>query len=100
MPSTRNAEVYEISRSRSGRGLAAYVEKAIHPKLVAGGGYADIDRLVLNSDRYGRGKRLFLTAKIPISGALSMLVFATQEADHASANVPQQRIDIGLYYNE
>jgi hypothetical protein len=72
----------------------------MHPKLVLSGGYADIDRLVLNSDRYGRGKRLFLTAKIPISGALSMLVFATQAADHASANVPQQRIDIGLYYNE
>jgi hypothetical protein len=96
---TIHAEVYEISRIHSGRGFAAYVEKTIHPRLVLGGGYADIDRLMLNSDRYGRGKRFFLTAKIPISGALSMLVFATQAADHASTNMPQQRIDIGLYYN-
>jgi hypothetical protein len=96
---TLHAEVYEISRIHSGRGFAVYAEKTIHPKLVLGGGYTDIDRLMLNSDRYGRGKRFFLTAKIPISGALSMLVFATQGADHASTNVPQQRVDIGLYYN-
>jgi hypothetical protein len=74
--------VHEISRSRSGRGLAAYVEKAIHPKLVVCGGYTDIDRLMLSSDRYGRGKRLFLTAKIPILESLSVLVFATQAAEH------------------
>jgi hypothetical protein len=96
---TIHAEVYEISRIHSGRGFAAYVEKTMHPKLVLGGGYADIDRLMLNSDRYGRGKRLFLTAKIPISGALSMLVFATQATDHAATNAPQQRVDIGVYYN-
>ena len=66
---------------------------------MAGAGYADIDRFMLNSDRYGRGKRLFLTAKIPISEALSVLIFATQALHHAATNVPQQRIDIGLYYN-
>jgi hypothetical protein len=96
---TIHAEVYQISGNHTGRGFAAYVEKAIHPKLVAGGGYADIDRFMLNSDRYGRGKRLFLTAKIPISEALSVLIFATQALHHAATNVPQQRIDIGLYYN-
>jgi hypothetical protein len=96
---TIHAEVYQISGTHTGHGVAAYVEKAIHPKLVAGGGYADIDRLMLNSDRYGRGKRVFLTAKIPINEALSVLIFATQAVDHGATNVPQQRIDIGLYYN-
>jgi hypothetical protein len=96
---TIHAEVYEISGTHTGRGLAVYVEKAIHPKLVAGAGYADIDRFMLNSDRYGRGKRLFFTAKIPINQALSVLIFATQAVDHAATNVPQQRIDIGLYDN-
>jgi hypothetical protein len=96
---TLHAEIYQIQRMHSGNGFAAYVEKTIHPKLVLGGGYADVDRLLLNSDRYSSGKRLFLTAKIPISRALSVLVFATQAADHASTNVPQQRIDIGVYYN-
>ena len=96
---TIHAEVYQFPGTRTGRGLAAYVEKAIHPKLVASGGYADIDRLMLNSDRYGRGKRLFVTAKIPINEALSVLIFATQAVDHAATNVPQQQIDVGLYYN-
>jgi len=96
---TFHAEIYQISRDHSGSGVAAYVEKTIHPKFVAGGGYADIDHVILNSDRYARGKRLFVTAKIPINEALSILVFATQATEHAATNVPQQRFDIGLYYN-
>ena len=49
--------------------------------------------------QHGRGKRLFVIAKIPINEALSVLIFATQAVDHAATNVPQQRIDVGLYYN-
>jgi len=96
---TIHAEIYEIANPHTGYGFAAYGEKTVLPKFVVGGGYADVDRPLLNSDRYGRGKRLFLTAKIPINDALSMLMFATQATDHAATNVPQQRFDIGLYYN-
>ena len=96
---TFHAEVYEISRPGSGYGFAGYGEKSVSPKFIVGGGYADIDRLILNSDRYGVGKRLFLTTKIPVNEAFSVLVFATQAINHASLNAPQQRIDIGLYYN-
>jgi hypothetical protein len=96
---TFHAELYQISRPYSGYGFAAYVEKMVHPKFVVGGGYSDIDRPMLNSDRYGRGKRLFVTTKIPISGAFSILIFATQATNHSATNVPQQRLDIGLYYN-
>ena len=96
---TFHAEIYQISRLQSGYGFAAYVEKTVHPRFVVGGGYADIDRLMLNSDRYGHGKRLFLTTKIPINRALSILVFATQATEHAATSVPQRRFDIGLYYN-
>ena len=65
----------------------------------SGGGYTDIDRLILNSDRYGRGQRLFLTIKVPVNQACSILMFATQATTHAATNTPQQRVDIGLYYN-
>ena len=54
---------------------------------------------MLNSDRYGRGNRLFLTVKVPINRAFSVVMFATQATTHASTNAPQQRIDIGLFYN-
>ena len=96
---TFHFELYEGSRIHPGYGFAVYGEKTVLPKFIVGGGYADIDRPMLNSDRYGRGKRLFLTAKIPINQALSILMFATQATDHAVTNVPQQRVDIGLYYN-
>lgn len=52
--------------------------------------------MLLNSDRYGRGKRLFVTARIPLNDAFSILMFATQAIDYAVANVPQQRIDVGF----
>ena len=68
-------------------------------RFIVGGGYADIDRTMLNSDRYGRGKRLFLTAQIPIKEAFGIVMFATQATDHNGSNVPQQRLDIGFYYN-
>jgi hypothetical protein len=96
---TLHAEFYEIPSPHSGFGFAVYGEKTVLPKLIAGAGYADIDRLVLNSDRYGRGERLFLTVKVPVNQAFSILLFATQATTHAATNAPQQRVDIGLYYN-
>ena len=96
---TLHAELYEVPNPHSGFGFAVYGEKTFLPKLIAGGGYADIDRLILNSDRYGRGQRLFLTIKVPINQAFSVLMFATQATTHAATNAPQQRVDIGLYYN-
>jgi len=53
----------------------------------------------LNSDRFGRGKRIFLIGKIPINEAFSVLMFATQATDHNDSNVSQQRVDIRFYYN-
>lgn len=96
---TLHAELYEIPSPHSGYGFAVYGEKTVLPRFIVGGGYADIDCPILNSDRYGRGKRLFLTSKIPINEALSVLVFATQATDHAAFNAPQQRVDIGVSYN-
>lgn len=94
-----HAEFYQIPGAHSGYGLAAYGQKTLLPKFVVGGGYADIDRSMLNSDRYGSGKRLFLTTEVPINEAFSILMFATQATTHAVTNAPQQRFDIGLHYN-
>jgi hypothetical protein len=96
---TFHFEIYEVSHIHPGYGFAAYGEKTVLPPFIVGGGYADIDRPMLNSPRYGRGKRLFLTTKVPINEALSIVLFATQATDHAATNVPQQRFDIALYYN-
>ena len=94
-----HAEFYQIPGAHSGYGLAAYGQKTLLSKFVVGGGYADINRSMLNSDRYGSGKRLFLTTEVPINEAFSILMFATQATTHAVTNAPQQRFDIGLHYN-
>ena len=94
-----HAEFYQIPGAHSGYGFAAYGEKTVLPKLVVGGGYADVDRSLLNSDRYGRGERLFLTTEVPINSAFSILAFATQATTHVATNAPQQRFDISLHYN-
>jgi hypothetical protein len=96
---TFHAEIYEISSLHSGYGFAVYGEKTILAKFILGGGYTDIDHSMLNSDRYGRGNRLFLTTNVPINKAFSIVMFATQATTHAPTNAPQQRIDIGLFYN-
>lgn len=90
---TLHIEIYQSEGARSGDGFAAYVEKTIHSKVVVGAGYADIHNLVLNSDRYGPGRRVFVNTKIPLSQFLSILIFASQATAPA-----QQRLDIGLYY--
>jgi hypothetical protein len=94
-----HVEVYEIPGAHSGYGFAAYGEKTVLPKLIVGGGYADVDRTMLNSDRYGRGTRLFVTTQIPINEAFSIVIFATQVTTHTTTNLPQQRFDISLHYN-
>src|SRR5262249_16916627 len=96
---TFHAEFYEIPRPHSGYGFAVYGQRAVLQKFIVGGGYADVDRPMLNSDRYGRGQRLFLTIKVPVNQAFSIVMFATQATTHAATNAPQQRLDIGLYYN-
>jgi hypothetical protein len=40
-----------------------------------------------------------VNAKIPLNEAFSILVFGTQATAPAAANLPQQRLDVGLYYN-
>ena len=96
---TFHVEIYEVPGLHSGYGLAAYGEKTIFSKFIVGGGYSDIDRPMLNSDRYGLGKRLFLTTQVPINKAFSIVIFGTQATTHAPTNAPQQRIDIRLNYN-
>ena len=93
---TFHAEIYEISGLHSGYGFAVYGEKNILPRFIVSGGYTDIDRPMLNSDRYGRGNRLFLTTNGPINKAFSIVMFATEATTHAPTNAPQQRIDVGL----
>lgn len=56
---TFHGEIYEVSRIHPGYGFAAYGEKAVLSRFVAGGSYADIDRAMLSSDRFGRGSDSF-----------------------------------------
>lgn len=82
-------------------GFALGVEKAVHPKVVLGGGYADIDIAngQLNGDRYFRGKRIFVEPRIQILPELTLSFFYTKAFDNRFPIPNDQRFDTVLQYN-
>ena len=55
-------ENYQRVEGTTGYGFAISAERALHPRVIMAGGYADIDEHngSLNGDRYIRGKRVFV----------------------------------------
>jgi hypothetical protein len=92
-------EAYQIPGSRPGHGLAVYGERAIHRRLTIGGGYSQVDRHMLNSDRYGQGNRIFFDSHLTINQALAVQTYLTHAVAGESAPSPRNRFDVVLSYN-
>lgn len=84
-------------------GYGLYAEKAITPRFTLGGGFNDIDFnhttspnvlppnsffFILNGDRMGVGKRLYLTTNIKLSDEFSLSAFAAKAVDVPPVNSP------------
>jgi hypothetical protein len=94
-------ENYQRLEGQEEYGFSLAVEKAVHPKVVLGGGYADIDRFngQLSGDRYFRGKRIFAEPKIQVLPEMTLSFFYTKAFDTDFAIPNDQRFDIVLQYN-
>jgi hypothetical protein len=94
-------ENYQRVEGNEGYGFALSVDKAVHPKVVLAGGYADIDRNngTLTGDRYFRGKRVFAEPRIQILPELTLSFFYTEAFDNDFAVPNEHRFDIVLQYN-
>jgi len=92
-------EAYQIPGNRPGHGLAVYSERAIHRRLTIGGGYSQVDRHMLNSDRYGQGNRIFFDSHLTINQALAVQTYLTHAVAGESVPSPRNRFDVVLSYN-
>lgn len=104
MPETRIIDTflfenYERAGKAAGYGFNVYGEKKLHQPFTLGGGYAQIDRAGLNSDRFPQGKRLHLNGLITLTPEFSFTMGITQAVGKLPGNQPRTRLDIGINYN-
>ncbi len=94
-------EGYERVDVQRDFGFALHGEKAVHPRLRLGGGYADIDRYYggLNADRFDKGRRLFLVATVPVMPNLSLETFVQRGVANDFPISNRLRLDVIISYN-
>lgn len=94
-------ELYQRTSGEHAGGFAVTAERALPGKVALGVGYASIDRDYggLNGDRFNRGTRLFVDAKMPLVRDLSLNVFYTAAVrnDYPIGNA--HRFDVVVGYN-
>ncbi len=65
-------ENYERVDPDRGYGLNLYGEKLLKKKVTIGGGFARIDRPMLNGDRFPPGKRMYINAAVKLTRELTL----------------------------
>jgi len=94
-------ENYQRVEGKQAYGFALSAEKAVHPRVVLAGGYADIDENngSLTGDRYFRGKRVFVEPKFTILPELIASVFYGEAVGNDFPVVNEHRFDFVVSYN-
>ena len=94
-------ENYQRVEGKKGYGFSLSAEKAVHPRVVLAGGYADIDENngTLNGDRYVHGKRVFVEPKFTILPELIASVFYGEAVGNDFPVVNKHRFDAVISYN-
>lgn len=92
-------ENYQRAGKTSGYGFNLYGEKKLHQRFTLGGGYVQIERTGLNSDRFPQGRRLHLNGLVTFTPEFSLAIGVTQAVGFTSSNLPRRRLDIGINYN-
>jgi hypothetical protein len=94
-------ELYERTSGPRAEGFALAAERMLPHKLSLTGGYATIDRNYggLNGDRFNRGNRIFVDAKLPLVHDLSLNVFYGRAVGNDFAVANKRRFDIVVGYN-
>jgi hypothetical protein len=92
-------EDYERISPDSGFGMGLYGEKKVYPHLSLSGGYTQIDRPGLNSDRFLQGKRFYANAYVPISAEFGIGTGITQGAGYLPPKISRTRFDLVFEYD-
>ena len=93
-------ENYEQLSPVTGYGFNVAGEKQFWKKLTLTGGFAKIDQIMFNADRFPRGKRFYLNTNYRISREFSVSTALIQAVgDLPTPATPRTRLDIILTYN-
>jgi hypothetical protein len=93
-------ENYEQLSPAAGYGFDIYGDKQLWKRFTVGGGFARIDRPLLNGDRYPQGNRLYMTSNLRLSREFSLSTALIHGVgDLPSSSSQQTRLDIILTYN-
>jgi hypothetical protein len=93
-------ENYEQLSPEVGYGFNIFGDKQFWKRLTIGGGFARIDRPLLNGDRFPQGNRLYMTSNLRISREFSVSTALIHGVgDLPAASTPRTRLDIILTYN-
>lgn len=80
-------------------GFNVFGEKKLGKMFTASGGYADINIVALNSDRFPPGKRIYLTGQIKLSPEFGISVQFTQGVGQIFPLLSRTRLDVAFQYN-
>lgn len=92
-------ENYERLDPSPGYGFQVYGQKKLHKYLTLGGGFARIDRTMLNSDRFPRGDRFYLTSVTNFSKEFSLTATYIHGVAELLPTVARTRVNIIFTYN-
>jgi hypothetical protein len=94
-------EDYQRTDVSPAYGCNLYGEKSWHRRFTLGGGFASIDPNfgMLNSDRFGKGKRVYLTSHFVISSELTVSTFLARAVTNDFPVTSLNRFDLVLSYN-
>ncbi len=92
-------ENYERLDPSPGYGFHVYGQKKLHKYLTLGGGFARIDRTMLNADRFPRGDRFYLTSITNFSKEFSLTATYIHGVAELLPTVARTRVNIIFTYN-
>lgn len=106
LTSLRYEQYYRHTRPAAA-GFAVTAEPPAMKRIRLSGGYTTVDehydananRAKLNSERMQRGRRFFVTANVPLSGALSAVVFFTRALPATYELTNRTRVDAMVQYD-
>ena len=93
-------ENYQRIDPQPGYGFAVTAEKKVNTKLNLAGGFAKVSHVMLNSDRFARGERIFLSGVYKLTRELTINpVIIRAVGPLAIASTPRTRFEIIASYN-
>lgn len=92
-------ENYQIVGDRPGYGFNAFGEKKLNKTFSLSGGFAHIDRKLLNGDRFAQGNRIHFTLGAKLGHDFSLSIPFTQMLGSSPDVRIRTRVDVVLTYN-